>query len=210
MANSKTYSEHLTIMMIDLCGYTALSHKLSRATLHELHDLFDDISIPTINNFHGTVIKKIGDAFLATFKSPTNALHCAVNLQNKFKNYNKINKPKYPLEIRVALHTGEVIIKDNDIYGDAVNITARIEGITERGQICFSNSLFSAMNKREIPAVYLGRRRFKGVAYPVKIFMVRPRVSRRRENWNMAKDIAWLAVVFALLYLLFRVALRIF
>jgi class 3 adenylate cyclase len=172
--------------------------------------LFDDISIPTIEHNQGIVIKKIGDAFLATFRSPTNALHCAIELQNKFKEYNRINKPKYPLAIRVALHTGEVLLKDNDVYGDAVNITARIESAAEKGQICFSNSLFSAMNKREIPSIYLGRRRFKGVKYPVKIFMVRPKSRRRIFRgtgiWSLIKNIVWLTAIIVVLYFLFRVA----
>jgi class 3 adenylate cyclase len=214
MVTSSAHSEQLTIMMLDLCSYTHISSKLSRHTLHELHDLFDDISIPSIESHHGTVVKKIGDAFLATFKSPTNALLCAIDLQNKFIEYNRINQPRYPLNIKIALHSGEVIIKNQDIYGDAVNLTARIEGIAEEGQILFSGSLHSAMNKNEVDFIYLGRRRFKGVKFPVKIFRVRPKLARRvfrtKSFWGMIKDIAWLAAVLVLLYLLFRVASRIF
>lgn len=214
MANIATHSEHLTIMMLDLCSYTHISSKLSRHTLHELHDLFDNVSIPSINAHKGIVIKKIGDAFLATFKSPTNALLCAADLQNKFRDYNKVNHPRYPLNIKIALHCGEVIVKNQDIYGDAVNIAARIEGIAERGQILFSGSLHAAMNKNEIDFVYLGRRRFKGVRFPVKIFKVKSEREdiflRRRKNWNLIKDIAWLAAVLAILYFLFRVASHIF
>jgi class 3 adenylate cyclase len=201
-------------MMLDLCGYTHISSKLSRNTLHELHDLFDEISIPTIEAHHGTVIKKIGDAFLATFKSPTDALVCSSELQNKFRDYDRINKPRYPLNIKIALHSGEVIARGNDIYGDAVNITSRIEGIAEQGDILFSGSLHVAMNRNEIPFVYLGRRRFKGVRFPVKIFRVKPRheyrTLRRRKIMNLLKNIAWLAAVLIVLYLLIKIGLRIF
>jgi class 3 adenylate cyclase len=214
MVHRETHSEQLTIMMLDLCSYTHISSKMSRHTLHELHDLFDDISIPSIEAHHGTVIKKIGDAFLATFKSPTNALHCAVDLQTKFREYNRINRPRFPLSIKIALHSGEVILRDNDIYGDAVNITARIESAAESGQILFSGSLHAAMNKNEIGFIYLGRRRFKGVKFPVKMFRVKPkhesRILRRINTWSLVKDIAWLGAVLVILYFLFRVAAHLF
>jgi class 3 adenylate cyclase len=207
---AKQHAEHLTIMMLDLCGYTHISSRLSRQTLHELHEVFDDLAIPAIEEHHGTVVKKIGDAFLATFKSPTNALHCARELQNKFHEYNRTNRPRYPLSIKIALHPGEVIVKDNDIYGDAVNITARIEGIAEDGQILFSGSLFSAMNKNEINSIYLGRRKFKGVEYPVKIFMVRPNLRRRVFSSNVFKNIGWWILVILIVYFLIVVGRKIF
>jgi adenylate cyclase len=200
---AKQHAQHLTIMMLDLCGYTHISSKLNRQTLHELHDVFDDLSIPTIQEHHGRVIKKIGDAFLATFTSPTNALHCAIALQNKFKQYNKINQPRYPLCIKIALHSGEVIERGNDIYGDAVNITARIESIARAGDILFSGSLFSAMNKNEIQAFYLGRRRFKGVSLPVKIYRVVPiRMPLRKDNSLLIRIIIWAIILIGAYYLL--------
>ncbi len=214
MANFETHSEQLTIMMLDLCSYTHISSKLSRHTLHELHDLFDDISIPTIQAHNGNVIKKIGDAFLATFKSPTNALLCAIDMQNKFRDYNKINHPRYPLNIKIALHSGEVIVRKQDIYGDAVNITSRIEGIAKDGQILFSGSLHAAMNKNEVAFVYLGRRKFKGVKFPVKIFRVKSKHEaeflKKRRTIGIIKNIAWLAALLVILYFILRIGLRIF
>jgi len=207
---ANTHAEHLTIMMLDLCGYTHLSSKLNRKTLHELHDLFDDIAIPAVKEHHGQIIKKMGDAFLATFKSPTNALHCSIALQNKFTEYNKINQPRFPLKIKIALHTGEIIVKEGDIYGDAVNITSRIESIAEAGDILFSNSLFLAMNKNEISSVYLGRRNFKGVNFPVKVYKVKPRRIRRRVSRNAFRNIAWWILFLVIIYLLFKVADKLF
>ena len=204
MANrAQPHAEHMTIMMLDLCGYTHISSRLSRQTLHELHDVFDALSVPTIEEHHGEVIKKIGDAFLAVFKSPTNALHCAIALQNKFSNYNRTNRPKYALQIKIAVHTGEIIFRKNDIYGDAVNITSRIIGASKAGDILFSGSVFSAMNKSEIPSVYLGRRRFKGVGLPVKIYKVRPKILYRSGGSNiLGRIIIWIIILTAAYFIL--------
>ncbi|MDP1728999.1 MAG: adenylate/guanylate cyclase domain-containing protein [archaeon] len=201
---AKPHAEHLTIMMLDLCSYTHISSKINRQTLHELHDLFDSLSIPTIQEYHGLIVNKIGDAFLATFKSPTNALHCSIALQNKFKEYNKINLPRYPLKIKIALHSGEVIIKDKDVYGDPVNIASRIESIAKAGDILFSRSVFAAMNTNEIPSKYLGIKQFKGVKYPVKIHRVLPKkIIKKSGNINIFwKIIIWILIIGAAYFFL--------
>lgn len=171
---TKPHSEVLTIMMMDLCDYTELSSKLRRETLDELHDIFDNLTIPVVNAHNGDIVKKIGDAFLITFKSPTDALLSAIEIQKAFRRYNKAHGLKEnPINVKIALHTGEVILKKEDIYGDAVNLASRIESIAKPGQILFSRSLFLAMNQNEIPSIYLGIVSFKGVKNPVKLFRVK-------------------------------------
>jgi class 3 adenylate cyclase len=102
-----------------------------------------------------------------------------MGLQNSFLNFNKNNLKRKPLIIRVALHTGEVVLKNQDIYGDAVNTAARIEGVTKGGDIVFSESVFLAMNKNEIPFLHLGIFRMKGLKYPVRLFRVRKKHERK-------------------------------
>ncbi len=183
----KAVTEILTIMFIDMVGYTSKTSKLKREEFNNLHNFFDSLAIPIFTKYEGDIVKKMGDAFLVTFKSPTNAVLCGMELQNTFYQYNKENK--YKINIRVVVHTGEVLIRDNDIYGDAVNTTARIECITEANKIVFSEEVFSLMNKNEIPYVHLGLRRLRGLKRPVRLFRVKTREEREMDKYKMKEEL---------------------
>lgn len=175
-------SEVLTVMFIDIVGYTSTTARLTREEFSDLHDLFDNIALPIFKVHGGKVIKKIGDAFLVTFKSPTNSVICGKELQNAFESYSKHSQK--PLRIRVAIHTGEVLIKNADVYGDAVNTAARIEKIARPGDIVMSEQTYSAMNQNEIEVLPLGPKKFKGLKHPIKLFRVKSswdEILRRRR-----------------------------
>ncbi len=177
-------SEIVTVVFVDIVDYTNKTNHLNRHLFIELHNAFDRICISLCKKYGGSVIKKIGDAFLFAFKSPTNAILCGIHLQNSFESYNKEQKPHEPIKIRVAIHTGEVILREGDIYGDAVNIAARIEGVAGPNEIVFSGAVFLAMNKNEIPFVHVGLFKLKGVSQPVRLFRVKghyDRILRRKK-----------------------------
>lgn len=210
MESREQHSEVLTIMFIDVAGYTRASSKMSRDDVNKFHDDFDGIAQPTFTRFGGKIIKKIGDAFLVTFKSPTDAVWCGIELQRLFANYNKEKKPKFPIHIRVALHTGEVIHRNGDIYGDAVNTTARIESVAKEGHIVFSEAFFLALNKGEMPFLYLGAKKMKGLKYPIKLFrvkgayddIIRRRMKVKKTFKKMMGALFWLVFVLILAGLL--------
>lgn len=177
-------SEIRTVMLVDLVGYTHRTSKLPRVAFANLHDIFDSIVEPTVEEFHGKIIKKLGDAFLVTFTSATDAVHTAIALQKRFYELNKANPKRIPLQIRVAMHSGEVLFRKGDIYGEAVNITARLEAIAKAKHILFSESVYNAMNKNEVPYIYLGKKRFKGLRRPLAIF----RVKMRKEKYRKIKS----------------------
>ena len=199
-------SEILTVMFTDIVGYTRTTAQLSREEFTELHDTFDNISLPLFEKYSGKVIKKIGDAFLLTFKSPTNALLCGIELQNSFDNYNK--RAQRPIKIRVAVHTGEVIVRHEDVYGEAVNTASRIEKIAHGGEIIFTEAVFSAMNKREIPYIHMGLRKLKGMKYPIRLFRVKSTydeiLRRRRAISSFFKRLILLIIIALLIYLILR------
>ncbi|PIZ50558.1 hypothetical protein COY27_06775 [Candidatus Woesearchaeota archaeon CG_4_10_14_0_2_um_filter_33_13] len=173
MVKGPTEAESTTVMFVDIVDYTKITSQLSREEFNYLHDVFDNISLPIFSKYSGRVVKKIGDAFMVTFKSPTNAVLCGIALQESFQEYNLNKKTALPLKIKVAIHTGEVIIRGNDVYGDAVNVTARIESIAKQGDVVFSEDIYKTMNKNEIDIVYLGQHKFKGLKQPLKIFRVK-------------------------------------
>ncbi len=183
---AKVTSEILTVMFTDLVNYTRTTEELNRELFNQMHDAFDSLSLPLFRKFNGKVVKKIGDSFLATFKSPTDAVLCGAELQNAFERYNDDFQPRCPLKIRVAIHAGEVLIRDGDIYGDAVNVASRMMSAAGPSEIIFSQALFLAMNKNEVPFVSLGLRQFKGVKYPVQVFRVKGHYDRILRMRKMA------------------------
>jgi len=193
-------------MFTDIVGYTKTTAQLSREEFTRLHDNFDSISLPLFAKYNGKVIKKIGDAFLITFKSPTNALLCGIELQNAFDQYNR--HAKRSIKIRVAVHTGEVIIRNDDVFGEAVNTTSRIEGVAQAGHIVFSDAVFQAMNKREIPYVHLGLEKLKGMKYPIRLFRVKSQydeiLRRRRAIASFFKRLIVLGIIALIIYFVLR------
>jgi class 3 adenylate cyclase len=204
----KVHSETATVMFIDLVEYTKTTANLSRENFDELLNAFEGIPVPIFQKYNGTVIKKIGDAFLLTFKSPTDAVLCGIALQNAFRRYNVKNRLAHPLRIRVAIHMGEVLHRGGDVYGDAVNTTSRIESIAEAGQVVFSDAVFSAMNKNEVPYVHIGLRDLKGVKFPVRLWRVRTRkdeILHRKETLKrFIRQMLLLGIVVVLLVILLR------
>ena len=204
-------SEVLTVMFVDIVGYTKTTAQLNREVFSQLHDVFDRISKSIVRHYEGKIIKKIGDAFLITFRSPTNALLCGIELQKAFADYNKKNST--PIRIRVVVHTGEVLIRDRDIYGDAVNTAARMESITKPHDIVFSEASFLSMNKNEIPYTHIGYRKLPGLRFPIRLFKVKAKydsilydrkVKRRtaRKFKLVIVLLLWLALVAVAGYLL--------
>ncbi len=179
-------SKHLTVLFIDLVEYTHRTTQLNREEFSRLHDTFDNLAKPVLKQFSGTIIKKIGDAFLVTFESPTNAVLCGKKLQEKFEEYNEQHGQEQPLQIRVGIDSGEVLVRDNDVYGDPVNIAARVEGITDPGQVYFTESVFNSMNKNEISSVALGPHQLKGIPEPVNLYRVR----WQHDAWEHYKTLA--------------------
>jgi class 3 adenylate cyclase len=199
---AKSRSKVVTIMMIDIVGYTRLTSRLDRDQFELMNEKFDELALPIFSNYHGWVVKKIGDCFLVVFESATDALLCGIDLQNKFHEYNQ-QKPKVPLSIKVAINNGEVLLKDNDIYGEPVNAVARIEKETKPGQIYFSGAVYLAMNKGEIPHVFVGKKMMKGLKHPVSLFRVKwageDKARRRKQAlrglWSAIKWLIALAIL---------------
>ncbi|HLD72679.1 MAG TPA: adenylate/guanylate cyclase domain-containing protein [Candidatus Nanoarchaeia archaeon] len=166
-------SETRTIMFIDIVGYTSATVHLSREQLNYLQEIFDNLALPVFQKYSGTVIKKIGDAFLVTFRNVTDALLCGIELQNTFKSYNQKNKPEHPLNIRIGIHHGEVVLRDKDIYGEAVNLTARLEEIIPSGEIYFTETVYKIMNKNEVSYLFVDDFAPRGIPGTLKVYKIR-------------------------------------
>jgi|GEM_PF-4194888 len=161
----------VTIMMTDIKGYTAKTASSTPQEMMEYLKKHQEILRPLITRCYGHVIKSIGDAFLATFESPSAALRCGMSIQSGLKDYNAGKSEKESINVRVVVHMGEVsVAPDGDIYGDAVNLTSRVEGVAEAGQVWFTDSVCMAVSKTEFSFSELGPHEFKGIPKPVMLY----------------------------------------
>jgi len=172
-------TENLVILFTDIAGYTESVAKLSRKENEELLAHHNDTLYPIIRSFSGRVVKTIGDALLIVFRSPTDAMLCAMAMQDSLYDRNRSLPPEKQIHIRVAASLGEVRLENNDIFGEPVNTTSRIENITPQDEIYLSDAVYMAMSKAEVPCVEVGLKTLKGISEPVKIWQI-PRFSRNR------------------------------
>ncbi|MEZ7891229.1 MAG: adenylate/guanylate cyclase domain-containing protein [Candidatus Wallbacteria bacterium] len=168
-------SQNLSIMMTDIQGYTNASSVSSREQIVGLIRRHNQLMMPVIQFYGGKIIKSIGDAFLCTFQSATDAVVCAIIIQLILKEYNQrqLDEAK-KMNLRVVINTGDVTLEKNDIFGDAVNITARMEGLPcfPGGTIGISESTYLLMNKNEIISEKIGPQTLKGIPEPVTVYQV--------------------------------------
>jgi class 3 adenylate cyclase len=165
-------TKHLTVMFTDLKNFTDKSSRQTRQELLRLLELHDDLVRPIFQQFGGNIVKTVGDAFLVTFESPTDAVLCGIDIQKNLRKHNKEVEHDEKMEVRIAINAGEVTIKNDDVFGEAVNIASRIEGIAEPDEIYFTEAVYLAMNKSEVPSSEVGHRHLKGIPHEIKVYKV--------------------------------------
>ncbi len=153
-------SRVLTVMFTDIKGFTERTSSTSRESLRELLAVHEDLLLPVTAQYGGRLVKTIGDALLVTFTSPTNGVLCGLEMQSVLAAWNAAREASEQITIRVALSAGEVEERDSDVFGEAVNIAARLEGVTEAGEVWFTDAVYLSMNKAEVPSSEVGHRRF--------------------------------------------------
>jgi class 3 adenylate cyclase/TolB-like protein/Tfp pilus assembly protein PilF len=158
------------IMFTDIRDFSKKmgENELAAMDLLKVHDvMIRDV----VAKYGGTIIKSLGDSFMVDFSSAVNAAKCAIEAQEKFWEYNKERTSFEKIEIRIGIHLGDVITVGNDIFGDGVNIAARIEAITEPTRICVSADIYNQIkNKMQIGAYSIGSIELKNIADPVEVF----------------------------------------
>jgi adenylate cyclase len=157
------------IMAADIAGYSALMRSDEARTVDDLKG-HQAVVLPMVGEFGGRVIDTAGDGILAEFPSVLNAVECAVAIQRKMVERNATVEPQRRMEFRIGINFGDVIYDGDRLFGDGVNVAARLEGIAEPGGICVSGKVHDEIHtKIGIPYEDLGDRQLKNIAEPVRV-----------------------------------------
>jgi adenylate cyclase len=165
-------TENLAIVFIDIAGFTPRTSAQTRDETLRMLKRFDGMVRPLVRAYRGQVIKTIGDAYLVTFRSPTDALLCSMAVHDRIAETDAAADPCERFAIRAAVNVGDVRIEGNDVFGEAVNIASRIEGKAGPGEIYFSESVFLSMTRSEVPSAEVGYTELKGIAEKVRLYRV--------------------------------------
>jgi formylglycine-generating enzyme required for sulfatase activity/class 3 adenylate cyclase len=173
----------------DIAGYSRLMELDEESTHLRMKRIQRDLIEPSITEHHGRLVKTTGDGFLAIFDSPLEAVRCGIVIQQNIFGRNASLPKDHWIEYRIGINLGDVIIEDDDIYGDGVNIASRLESIANPGEVYISGGIYEQIkNKLVCGYESLGDRRVKNITDPVRVYRVLPdpaafnKARKRREN----------------------------
>lgn len=192
------------ILAADVAGYSRLMGADEEGTHERLKAHLAELVHPKIEEHRGRAVKNTGDGFLAEFPSVVDAVRCAVEMQRGMVERNAGITAAERIEFRVGINLGDVIAEEHDIFGDGVNVAARLEALAEPGGICISGTVRDHIGDRFSHAfVDKGEQSLKNIARPVRVYVLRPeavtglprssvpiRATRRRRPSNTAIALA--------------------
>jgi adenylate cyclase len=161
------------ILAADVVGYSRLMEADEADTLARLKAHRLELVDPAIAKNRGNIIKTTGDGLLVEFASVTDAVACAAEIQELLADRNADISAERRIEIRIGINVGDVIVEDGDIFGDGVNIAARLEGLADPGGICVSSAVRDQLGNR-LPFEFqdLGEKKVKNISRPIRVFRV--------------------------------------
>lgn len=175
MSSAAFQQRELTLMFTDIVGYSRLMGRDQAQTISMLED-YRRILVEQIAKQQGTVIEFIGDAVFARFDTPQAAVNAAVSIQKELFTFNHFRDKSLPrLQTRIGLHTGEVATKGDAVFGDDVNIAARLEPIAVADGICISKAVYDAVKENvKEPILSLGVQPLKNIESKIRAYLIRP------------------------------------
>ena len=161
------------IMKTDIKGFSKKIGILSDIELSTLLESHKEFIIRSVYKYRGSIIKGEGDAFLISFSSVTSATEAAIDIQNELLKLREGSDDSSNLSIRIVITLGDVLHKDNDVFGESINIISRIEEITPPDEIYLSESAFLTLRKNDINTEFVDEFKFKGYDETFKIHKVK-------------------------------------
>src|SRR6266404_5431106 len=160
-----------TLLFADVAGYSRMMRADEEQTLIDLRAHLAELVAPVVERFHGRIVKTVGDGVLVEFGSAVEAVRSAVELQRGMLERNAGLPAERRQAFRIGLHLGDIIVSDDDVFGDAVNVAARLQGLAEPGAIVLSASVYEQVrDKLALPFRAQGSRTLKNLDRPIRIY----------------------------------------
>jgi adenylate cyclase len=174
MAKARVERRLAAILAADVAGYSRLMGIDEEGTLAALKTLRRELIDPKIAEHRGRIVKTTGDGALVEFASAVDAVRCAMEIQRALAERNAAIPEDRRIEFRIGINVGDIIVDENDIYGDGVNIAARVETLASPGAICISDNAYQQIKgKLTLEVSDAGEQRLKNIAQPVRVYGVR-------------------------------------
>jgi adenylate cyclase len=183
------------IMFTDIVGFSRQMGSNEAHTLRLL-DTHNQIIQRAVAEYHGTIIKTIGDAFLVDFPSVVHAVQCAQHIQAQFRTHNTEKEPSEQIHVRIGIHAGDVVQRNGDVFGDGVNVASRLQALAEPETICISHKVYEEVEKKLAlgTVVSLGRPKLKNIAQRQPVYALlseQPKGFRQRLRAQRLKLKQW-------------------
>jgi TolB-like protein/class 3 adenylate cyclase len=173
LADDRVERRLAAVLAADVAGYSWLMGADEEGTLARLKVIRKSVVDPAIVSHRGRIVKTTGDGLLVEFASAVDAVRCSVEVQRAMAAQGADLPQDVKIEFRVGIHVGDIIIDDSDIFGDGVNIAARLEGIAEPGGVCLSDDAYRQVRgKVEIACDDLGLQTLKNIVEPIRVWRV--------------------------------------
>src|SRR5437879_5937841 len=174
MAEARVQRRLAAILAADVAGYSRLMGADEEGTLAALKELRRELADPKISEHRGRIVKTTGDGLLVEFSSVVDALRCATEWQHGMHVRSAAASGDNRIEFRIGVHQGDIVVEDDDIFGDGVNVAARLEGLAEPGGICVSARVQEDVAGRlDLSFDDIGEQSLKNIARPVRVYRVR-------------------------------------
>ena len=178
MTGSRVERRLAAILAADVAGYSRLTGLDEEGTHVRLRERLRGLADPKISEHRGKVVKHTGDGVLAEFGSVVDAVRCAIEVQRGMAEQNATMPQVKRIEFRIGIHVGDIIVDDNDIFGDGVNIAARLEGIAEPGGVCISDDAQRQVRgKVDFAFEDMGPQNLKNIVEPMRAWRLRMNAS---------------------------------
>ncbi len=169
----RTKRKLAAIMAADVVGYSKMMEMNETGTMNQLRALLDLMIKPLISSYDGRIFKLIGDGIMSEFSSVMDATECAIKFQKEMYRLNALSLADKQLQFRIGVHVGDVIIEGDDLFGDGVNMAARLESITQPGGICISGDVYRQVRtKINVTFVDMGERKMKNISEPIQVYKI--------------------------------------
>jgi TolB-like protein/class 3 adenylate cyclase len=177
------------ILAADVVGYSQLMEQDETGTLTALQARWHDVVRPLIAQYHGRLVKMMGDGVLVEFGSAVNAVQCAAEVHQRMAQANESEPEARPIVLRIGINLGDVIVKGRDLYGDGLNVAARLESLAEPGSIYLSRSVYDQVRRKlNFDFDELGPQVLKNITEPVHVYRVRPPGAAKQDRERRGQE----------------------